>query len=332
VPFALTAAAAAVTAAATPVWIMVLRRLGVIDTPTGRSSHVVPVPRGGGVVPAAVGVVAILGPLDLPLRFRIGVAVAIVGFGAIGLCDDFRSLAAAPRLALQSAVAIAAVPFLLSDFRAAPVWAVAFALGAALFLTSYVNAFNFMDGINGIAAMQATVAGIALSLIGFSQDVPGVASTALVLVGVALGFLPFNYPTARVFLGDVGSYAIGGWIGSLVIAVLAFGIAPESAIGVVALWLADTGTTLLRRVRAGKPFLAAHREHTYQRLVQHGWTQTKTAAFVTIMSASISATALLSLTDSVILRVTGDVAAAALLLTYLRSPELVAQRASNRGS
>jgi len=332
VPFALTAAAAAVSAAATPIWIMVLRRLGVIDNPTGRSSHVVPVPRGGGLVPAAVGVVVILGPLDLPVRFSVGVAVAIFGFGAIGLCDDFRSIAAVPRLALQFVVGIAAVPLLLSDFHAAPVWAVAFALGAALFLTSYVNAFNFMDGINGIAAMQATVAGIALSLIGFWQDVPGDASAALLLAGVALAFLPFNYPSARAFLGDVGSYALGGWIGSLVIAALAFGVAPESAIGVVALWLADTGTTLLRRMRAGQPFLTAHREHTYQRLVQHGWSQTETAAFATLMSALISAAALLALTDSLILRVTGDVVAAALLLTYLSSPGLVAQRASNRGS
>src|SRR5207248_1189863 len=106
----------------------------------------------------------------------------------------------------QLAAAILALPWLLHGLSGGWSWQVLFSAGVALWLVAYVNAFNFMDGIDGISVAQAAVAGAALYLVGRGEHVPALATAAAILAGAALGFAPLNVPRARLFLGDVGSY------------------------------------------------------------------------------------------------------------------------------
>src|SRR5690606_15026464 len=87
---------------------------------------------------------------------------------------------------------------------------VALAGAAAVWIVAYVNAFNFMDGINGISVAQAAVAGTAWALVGWWQDLPLVTAAGSIVAAAAVAFAPFNFPRARVFLGDAGSYFLGG--------------------------------------------------------------------------------------------------------------------------
>jgi UDP-GlcNAc:undecaprenyl-phosphate GlcNAc-1-phosphate transferase len=133
-------------------------------------------------------------------------------------------------------------------------------------LTGYVNVFNFMDGSNGLAGLNAAVAGAWFAGIGTIEDIDALAVGGALLLGASLGFLPWNFPRARVFLGDVGSYSIGftiAWlalIGVLVSGQVLWCVAPTVLV------LLDTSLTLLRRARRGESLTAAHREHVYQRL------------------------------------------------------------------
>jgi Fuc2NAc and GlcNAc transferase len=133
-------------------------------------------------------------------------------------------------------------------------------------LVGVTNFFNFMDGIDGLAAGQAMASGAAVIIASWSQNANGIA---WLLLGAAAGFLVYNWPPARVFLGDVGSMPVGFLLGGLPLlappdqrspAVLAV------AIG-LALFLFDPLWTLLRRALAGKRLGQAHRDHAYQRLL-----------------------------------------------------------------
>jgi UDP-N-acetylmuramyl pentapeptide phosphotransferase/UDP-N-acetylglucosamine-1-phosphate transferase len=139
----------------------------------------------------------------------------------------------------------------------------------------YTNAFNFMDGINGMAAGQATVTGVAMAVIGAQATgdflaPPVIAS--LTVASAALGFLPHNFPRARMFMGDVGSAPLGFLLAVLVIW-LAKSIGWWSVIPLMLLhanFVLDTAATLVRRMIRGERWYQAHREHFYQRLIRSG--------------------------------------------------------------
>ena len=127
-----------------------------------------------------------------------------LALGLVGFLDDLRSLPAGVRLVVQvvaAGVALVAVTRVESMSIATAV------LGLALFV-SFVNAFNFMDGVNGISALNAAVAGGWFAIVGHDRSVDSAVALGLVLTGVALGFLPWNVPTARLFLGDCGGYPV----------------------------------------------------------------------------------------------------------------------------
>src|SRR5207248_843948 len=157
---------------------------------------------------------------------------------------------------------------LLSGLSGPPAWRALFAVGVAVWLVAFVNAFNFMDGIDGVAVAQAFVAGMAWYAIGHHEHVRALEIAAAIVVGGALGFAPFNFPRARMFLGDVGSYSFGASLAILLVVGLRAGLPFEAVFAPVALCVADTGVTLVRRVRGGRRWDAPHREHVYQRLVE----------------------------------------------------------------
>ena len=258
----------AATAGAGGLLLPALRRSNRVDVPNHRSSHTVPTPRGGGLaiiagaVTAAAVALAVGGwPADAWVLVAAALALALVG-----LTDDTRGLGPAPRLLAQVLVGAAA---------GAAVGGVAGLVVGALVVPAAVNMVNFMDGIDGLCASHAAVGGLGALLAGAALSNDTLSVIGALTAGGALGFLPWNAPRARMFLGDVGSYLLGGLAGLSVTTGLTAGAhawRPE-VIGCLAgpyvLFAADTATTLVRRHRLGEPLFEAHRGHVYQRLV-HG--------------------------------------------------------------
>ena len=237
------------------------RQRQLVDLPSDRRSHRVPTPRGGGiglVVAIAAAAVALAAHFPDEAIVLWAFVAALLLVAGIGWLDDHKPLPARVRLGVHAAAALV---------LASGYWGVERHLGmatgafvAALVLT---NAWNFMDGIDGIAATQAALVGAAL---GFANG-GAWQWLALALVAAACGFLPFNLPRARIFLGDVGSGALGLTVAALVVAAgrgdpasWLLLLLPLSA------FLVDTGLTLLRRIVRRERWWAAHVQHAYQRL------------------------------------------------------------------
>lgn len=268
------------TGAAGPLVRSWLHRRRSLDHPNERSSHSAPTPRGGGLacaVGAIVGATVSRMTGNGTTRAWLASSVAL---GAVGRLDDIVNLSAAPRLGAQ--VLTGAVVGGMSGG----------AMGAAfgtIATPAIVNAFNFMDGINGISGGTAIAWGLSVGT-GPSLD-PETRAQALITAGMGLGFLPYNVPRATMFLGDIGSYLIGGGMAVTVIQNALSGGRPDlervsSTLAPLAPYFADTGTTLLKRAIRGESLAVAHREHAYQRLVQEaGWPHWGVAAFATAAAA-----------------------------------------------
>jgi UDP-N-acetylmuramyl pentapeptide phosphotransferase/UDP-N-acetylglucosamine-1-phosphate transferase len=242
-----------------------------------------------------------------------GVALAAGGLGLLGLFDDARGLRYLPRLLVQLTIT-AVGAFMLLRETAQPLFWVPL---SALWVTSYVNAYNFMDGANGVAATQAITAGATWWLIGMSQDLPAFALLGLMIATAALGFLPHNFPRARVFLGDTGSYFFGGWLGALAVLGVALGLTPEAVVAPLAVYFADTGSTLIRRVRQRKPWYSAHREHVYQGLILHGWSHARVSVTLLALTVLTSALGWLALQGALVTRVLADAAIGIVAAAYV---------------
>ncbi len=311
---------AAFVTAAEPVLIPLLRR-AAIDVPNGRSSHSVPTPRGGGAPIAAGLVLAALLLMHGTVAITFAVAVAV--FGVIGFADDLGGLPAGQRLVLQglASVAIAGV---LVDLAHPPVAILVAGVAlVALWIIGFVNAFNFMDGVNGISGAHALIGGAFYACLGWLHPDPFLAAAGAAVAAGALAFLPWNAVRARVFLGDAGSYGLGVALAVLAAYSVIRGIPAEAALAPLGLYLADTAWTLQRRIRAGERIFEAHRTHTYQQLCDVGWSHQR----VTIATAAITAALCLlgacSLTGHPALRAAADLVALGLLAAYLRSPVLL---------
>jgi UDP-GlcNAc:undecaprenyl-phosphate/decaprenyl-phosphate GlcNAc-1-phosphate transferase len=313
----------AIVAAAEAVTIPLLRRAAVIDVPGHRSSHTVPTPRGGGI-PIAAGLLVAAGLIGGVIAAVFAFAVAT--FGLLGFAEDLRGLTAVRRLILQAAGGVLVAVVLVSGLAGPTARLVLLATLCAVWITGFVNVFNFMDGVNGISGAHALIAGAVYALLGWRlHDMFLVPAGAAVAAG-ALAFLPWNAGQAKVFLGDVGSYALGAALAFLAAYALIRGVPVEAVVGPLALYLADTAWTLQRRIRAGEPWLQPHRTHIYQRWCDAGWSHqrvTLTAAAATVLLSLFGAA---SLTGDPALRAAADLAGAAVVVAYLQSPARLARR------
>lgn len=245
-------------------------RLGIMDAPNERSSHVRPTPRGGGVAIVATFLAAIAGLWALgAIGGDLALALGLPGFlvAGVGLADDVRSLGVVPRLAVQ--VLAAALALALSGVPGTPEipassWLTVAVTGVGLVWA--LNLFNFMDGIDGIAASEAAFVLAAASLL-LLGPAPAHAMAAAVLAAASAGFLAWNWPPARIFMGDCGS----GFLG-ITIAVMAIGTAgmvPLQAWAILGgVFLVDATVTLLTRLARGERPHQPHRSHAYQRLAR----------------------------------------------------------------
>ncbi len=307
-----------------PITIPLLRR-AAIDVPGDRSSHTVPTPRGGGA-PVAAGL--LLAAALVGGATATAFAIAIAGFGLIGLGDDLRGLPVGGRLAMQTAASAAAGALLVGHLAMPTAVLVGLAVSIAAWVIGFVNAFNFMDGVNGISGAHAFVGGIVYACLGRWRPDEFLGPAGVAVAVGALAFLPWNFGRARVFLGDVGSYALGAALAVLAAYAVLGGIPAEAALGPLALYIADTAWTLQRRIRAGERWLEAHRTHVYQQWCDAGWSHQRVTAIATATTALLSLLGAASLTGHPTLRLVADVTAAGVLITYLRSPVLLMRRAA----
>jgi UDP-GlcNAc:undecaprenyl-phosphate GlcNAc-1-phosphate transferase len=246
----------------------------IFDIPNERSSHTMPTPRGGGLVI----VLLTLGGLLLcqvlgscsswraVLDFMLGAFI----ISGISWIDDLHSLPVGIRFACHSLAAVIGI----ASFG---YWhTVSFPLIGQIHLG--LVGFNFMDGIDGIAATQATVAGIWWSVFGWLYLQPFLLSLGLCLACSSIGFLVHNWPPARIFMGDVGSAFLGYTFAMLPIMGNNF-LSPDGGwegsflAGILITWpfLLDTFFTFLRRLYNGEDVLRSHRTHIYQRLSIAGY-------------------------------------------------------------
>jgi UDP-N-acetylmuramyl pentapeptide phosphotransferase/UDP-N-acetylglucosamine-1-phosphate transferase len=251
-------------------------RTGWLDTPNARSAHVKPTPRLGGI-----GIMVAFLPAAAWAAWKAGnghalVIVTATGFvSAVGLVDDLRPLPARVRFGAQC-LAAGAVVFGGWDHLHQG-WALLGALPSwllvplsLLWIVWLTNLYNFMDGIDGLAGGQAVMAGVGVAIAAGGVGAPLLGTLALLLAAAALGFLVFNFPPASIFMGDVGSTAIGFLLASLPFLAHEPTV-PVEAVGVaLALFILDATITLIRRLSRGEKFFHAHRSHFYQRPLAHG--------------------------------------------------------------
>lgn len=257
-------------------------RKGMLDQPGQRRSHVLPTPRGGGigivvacliVLPATLRGLSSGGSDWLAMAMALDVALALVA--AIGWWDDHRPLRPWPRLGVQLlAVALFGVALLAPGH--AWIWLPPLVLAG----TWSINLHNFMDGIDALLAQQGVFVAAGLGAIALSVAQPGLAAAAFGVAAACLGFWFYNRPPARVFMGDVGS----GAIGLLLFALAAMLWRLDASLAWPALILAsafivDASLTLLNRFLRGRRWYAPHREHLYQWLVRSGFTHARSASF-----------------------------------------------------
>ncbi len=307
--------------------IPLLRRAAIIDIPGPRSSHTVPTPRGGGI-PIAAGLLVAAGVIGGAIAALF--AFAVGAFGLLGLTEDTRGLPAGRRLIIQAVGSTIVAVVLVSGRAGPPALLILLVAGCAAWITGFVNAFNFMDGVNGISGAHALIAGVVYACLGWWQRDGFLVPAGAAVAASALAFLPWNAGRARVFLGDVGSYALGAGLAMLAAYAVLQGIPVEAALSPLVLYIADTAWTLQRRIRAGERWLEPHRTHVYQQWCDVGWSHqqvTVVAAGTTIVLSLLGAA---SLTGNPALRAAADLAGAAALLAYLRSPALLARRAARR--
>lgn len=311
--------AIAATGVLSPIVIAVLRRFSVVDRALDRSSHEGVVLRGGGLAVLLGGAVAIAVGLRLNEGAEDTLLVSIAGvllFSALGFADDLRTLPALVRLVIQVLLASAVGGSLI----AAGVHP-AVGLAGVVWLIVFVNAFNFMDGINGISGVAGALIGLALAFTAHRSGVDDVAIAAAAVGGASLGFLPSNFPNARVFLGDVGSYAIGAALASLSIVLIDAGAAAVPTLLPFSLYLGDVFFTLARRQRAGANILKSHREHVYQRLANGGLGHVKTTGLVAGLMSILVALSQAAVDQTARLQTAIVLAAACLVAGYLASPK-----------
>lgn len=244
--------------------VYALRRQ-LLDQPGERRSHSVATPRGGGIAIVISLLVAAAVAACVRPDAAVSLAVASLGLAlvaGIGWWDDHRPLPAMRRL-LVHFLAAALLAGLVKMHGGS--WLLS--LLVLFFTASLINIWNFMDGINGIASSQAVIVAL-----GFATVLPWPYSLVAVVLGLAcLGFLPFNFPQARIFMGDVGS----GALGYAVAAVLAVAAVHTDINWILLLlplsaFLVDAGFTLLARMLSGQRWMEPHTQHVYQRAVQAG--------------------------------------------------------------
>ena len=265
----------------------------IVDRPGERSLHEVATPRFGGIglMLGALPLVFLEGTQEIRLIGGAALFLAMVSF-----VDDVRSLPVAVRLPCHLAAAAWAVGVAWPGAQGPGALAIALAVVAVLAIAWMTNLFNFMDGADGLAGGMALIGFGALAFAASRGGDAALANASLALATAAAGFLVFNFPPARVFMGDAGSVPLGflagalGWLGAV------RDVWPGwYPVLVFSPFIVDASVTLARRVARSEPLLRAHRAHYYQRLVLGGWSHRKLAVTAWGLMGAVAASAIVAL-------------------------------------
>lgn len=276
-------------------------RLYILDHPTERSLHHQPVSRSGGVaivvstLIAGVSLCVLQGELPAGLPWLASAWLLAAG---IGFADDQRSLSVLPRLLVHAAAAVLVVMggFVLVRLEL-PGGVVTLPRAAAvpvtwLFVVWMINLYNFMDGMDGFAAGMTSIGFATFALIGMFAGHLLFAALSLVITAAALGFLCFNFPPARIFMGDVGAYSLGLLAAGFTLWGVRDALFPLwIPVLIFSPFIVDATATLIWRTLRGESVWQAHRRHFYQRLVQQGFGHRNTVLgqYALMLACAVSA-------------------------------------------
>lgn len=244
------------------------RRL--LDIPNNRSSHTVPTPRGGGAAIVAATLITLLGSYSLGLSSTSTLYLLIPGLvmALVGISDDLISLNIRIRLLIQLITACIAIGFVIHNTEEINLINLALAAAAILGIVWLTNLYNFMDGINGLAALQAIFVCSGMSTLFFLQGAHYETIPLMLALGCAsLGFLYWNFPQARLFMGDVGSLCIGMTFATLLVWTSRNNLIYACTwLIMLTAFIADATYTLGYRFASGQKFYLPHRSHFYQKI------------------------------------------------------------------
>ena len=253
--------------------LLLAPKRGWMAAPSRRGFHAKSTPTLGGLG-FALPILAWLGWMAWQEPRFGGLALAVGGVGLIGLIDDLRELGWPLRLAVHCAAAALAL------WALAPGWPLVILAVALVLGVWHINLFNFMDGIDGLAGSACLFFCLAVQFL--SGGAPGWLGELLwVTAGGVLGFLTFNWPPARIFMGDVGSLCLGLLLAAITVALIDQGILSATAclILLTGLWF-DTTYTLCVRIVTRQRVTEAHRSHLYQLIVVRRGQLWTTSAFL----------------------------------------------------
>lgn len=237
-----------------------------MDHPNARSLHTTPIPRVGGIgIVAGIFVASVFLQSPMLWPFLLGTLV----LAAISLLDDYKNLPVHWRLLAHVVVAVACVLMFPSISGVS-------LLLASLAIVWMTNLYNFMDGADGLAGGMAVIGFGALAVAAWGSGTNDVAMFCAAIAAAALAFLRFNFPPAKIFMGDAGSIPLGFLAASIGV----YGTSqnywpPLFPVMIFSPFILDASVTLLKRALRGEKIWRAHREHYYQRLVRMGWSHKK---------------------------------------------------------
>lgn len=276
-----------------------VRYLRILDIPNERSSHSVPTPRGGGLAIVAGFFLGILlihffwGVAPVGASYFIGFLGALVLIALVSLSDDFKSRQVLLKVVTQfiGIGIVMASGIVIGEFHLPGMGPVASGWLAwpltLLWIFGMTNAYNFMDGLDGMAAGNGVIAGGFFSYIAWQQGSPFVCLAALALCAATSGFLVFNWPPAKIFMGDVGSTFLGFAFAVMAVIAAHYDHAHVSLFVVPLLlfhFIFDTVFTFTRRFLRGERVFQAHRTHLYQLLNRLGCSHLAVSAVYGLMA------------------------------------------------
>jgi UDP-N-acetylmuramyl pentapeptide phosphotransferase/UDP-N-acetylglucosamine-1-phosphate transferase len=304
-----------------------LNRRKMLDHPNERSSHSSPTPRGGGlaILAVAIPLVGVIHWLHLPNVMMVPTLMGLTAaLALLSWRDDVNGLPVTLRLfahLIAATVMMALLPASLFIFQGLlPLW-----LDRALAILVWVwfiNLYNFMDGIDGLAGAETIAICIGLFAIMLTVGGPAGpeavarAQSSLVIAAAATGFLILNWHPARVFMGDVGAIALGYILGWFLLTLAAWGYWVAALI-LPAYFLADASITITQRLLSGEAIWRPHAKHFYQRAVQRGLSHARVVRFISLGNGFLM---MLALASTQVTNLGGDMlclAGAAMIVTWM---------------
>jgi UDP-N-acetylmuramyl pentapeptide phosphotransferase/UDP-N-acetylglucosamine-1-phosphate transferase len=299
-----------------------LHRWNLVDLPTARSSHSEPAFRGMGLataiaVAATYFVSLLLGLIAVDRSVALVVLAGAVLAGILGWFEDLRGVGILKRFSVQLLIGIAvtvALTFILNT----AIWWIPVGVFA---IAAYINVANFMDGVNGISGLHGLMVGVFYAYAGVQTDTQWLMVGGAALAAGYTAFLPWNVRTGKnVFLGDAGSYFLGGAIACMAVGAFLAGIYVEYILSPVLIYLADTGFTLLKRMLRGEQWYKPHRTHVYQQLTDYGVSHIGSALIVNGVSALVSIITIVALPFQTQQAVWAGLAVVLIIAGYLSLP------------